>query len=54
MTWLTQNLSTIIVSVLLLTMMGGIVYKMIRDKKSGKSSCGGCSGCDSATCDSKH
>ena len=39
---------TIVVSALLVLIVGLIVYKMIKDKKSGKSSCscgGSCSGC---------
>ena len=42
MTWLKSNLSTIVI-------MGLIIRSMVRDKKNGKSSCGGncggCSGC---------
>lgn len=47
--FLANNLSTIIVSAIVLAVVAGIVIKMIKDKKSKKSSCGcGCSGCPSA------
>jgi len=45
MTWLYNNLSTIIVSLIVLTVVILVVRKLIRDKKQGKSSCG--CGCDS-------
>lgn len=47
--WLSQNLGTVLISVGLMLIVGGILYKMRKDKKAGKSSCGGdcahCSGC---------
>lgn len=44
--WLLGNLSTILVSIVLLAVVAWIIYGMIKDKKQGKSSCGGnCSGC---------
>ena len=44
-----ENLSTIIIGILLLAVVVLIVKKMRNDKKSGKSSCGcGCGGCASA------
>lgn len=44
--WLSQNLPTILVALVVLAVCTLIVVKMIRDKKKGKSSCGcGCSGC---------
>ena len=44
--WITANLSTIIISLLLVAICMAIVIKIRRDKKKGKSSCGGgCSGC---------
>lgn len=48
MVWLTNNLSTILVSALLAFAVALIIRKMIKDKKSGRSSCGcgcGCEGC---------
>ncbi len=44
--WITANLSTIIISLLLIVVCTAIIIKIRRDKKKGKSSCGcGCSGC---------
>lgn len=40
---------TIIVSVLLVAIVSGIIVKMIRDKKRGRTSCScGCGGCSMA------
>ncbi len=50
--WLSQNLGTILITILLILIVTGIVIKLIRDKKQGKSTCGGncahcnmCAGC---------
>ena len=47
--WLSNNLSTIVITLVLIVICGAIIRSMIRDKKSGKSSCGGncgsCGGC---------
>ncbi len=46
MGWFTENLGTIVVSLVLIAIVALIVGKMIRDKKKGKSSCGcGCANC---------
>ena len=49
MTWLKSNLSTIDITLVLIVIVGLILRSMVRDKKNGKSSCGGncggCSGC---------
>ncbi len=47
--FITENIATIIISVLLLAVVFFIVRKLVRDKKNGKSagcgcSCSGCSG----------
>ena len=48
MDFLVSNLSTIVVSILLIVLVAAIVRKMRRDKKNGRSSCGcGCGGCPS-------
>ena len=48
MDFLVSNLSTIVVSILLIVLVAAIVCKMRRDKKNGRSSCGcGCGGCPS-------
>ncbi|MBR5539129.1 MAG: FeoB-associated Cys-rich membrane protein [Clostridia bacterium] len=44
--WLAQNAATIIVAAIVAAVVGLIVAKMIRDKKTGKTSCScGCGGC---------
>ena len=44
--WFTENLGTIIVSILLILAVAGIILSMVKDKKQGKSSCGGnCAHC---------
>lgn len=46
MAWLIENLSTIIVSLILLIAVLLAIRSMKRDKVNGKSSCGGnCGGC---------
>ena len=47
-----ENLSTIIIGLIILAVVVGIVVKMIRDKKKGKGSCScgcGCENCPSAS-----
>ena len=44
--WITDNLSTIIVSLVLILIVAAIIRKLVRDKKKGKSSCG----CNCAHC----
>ena len=44
--WLENNLATIIISAILLTVIGLIVGFKIKNKKNGKRSCGcGCKSC---------
>lgn len=44
--WLGQNLSTMIISIILLLIVAGIVFYMIKSKRQGKSSCGcNCQSC---------
>ncbi len=46
LTWITENLSSIVVVAIVLFLMGLALRKIIRDKKSGKGTCGGnCSAC---------
>ena len=46
MLWLTENLATILVSLVVLAIVTLVIAGMIRDKRKGKSvTCGGCSGC---------
>jgi hypothetical protein len=44
--WISKNISTIIICIVLAGAVAGIIIKMIMNKKKGKSSCGcGCSNC---------
>ena len=44
MTWLSQNIGTIIVLLVVVLIVAAIVKSMRRDKKNGKSSCN-CAAC---------
>ena len=44
--WLQNNAGTIVVGLLVLALVAALVWKQVRDKKQGKSSCScGCGGC---------
>ena len=43
--WIGENAGTIIVSIVLIALVTGIVIRLRKDKKQGKSSCGGNCGC---------
>lgn len=46
LTWIVENMATIIISVLLMIVVAAAIASMIRSKGKGKSSCGcGCAGC---------
>ena len=53
--FLSANMGTIFVILILAAVVGMIILKLKKDKKSGKSSCGcGCGGCpNSALCHGK-
>ncbi|MBR2185742.1 MAG: FeoB-associated Cys-rich membrane protein [Lachnospiraceae bacterium] len=52
--WITGNAGTILVTILLLLMVAGIIRTIIRDKKQGRSSCGGnCAHCKMCTARSR-
>lgn len=41
-----MNPGTLVILLVLIAVVGGIVYKMVRDRRSGKKSCGGnCGAC---------
>ena len=47
-------MGTTIVLLVLCVIVGAVIYKMVKDKRSGKSSCGGnCAGCGMACHQSK-
>lgn len=54
--FLLNNVGTILTGLVLILVVGLVVRSMIRDKRSGKSSCGGncgaCGACHSAGCKS--
>ena len=44
--WLQNNAGTLVVGLLVAGIAVGLVCKLVRDKRQGKSSCGcGCEGC---------
>ncbi|MFG6322262.1 MAG: FeoB-associated Cys-rich membrane protein [Lachnospiraceae bacterium] len=46
LTWLMENMATIIISMVLVLVVAAIIVSMVRSKRKGKSSCGcGCAGC---------
>ena len=46
MEFITQNMGTIAVLIVLAVIVGLVIFKMRKDKKEGKGSCGcGCGGC---------
>ncbi len=55
LTWITENMATIIISAVLLATLAAVIVGMVRSKKKGKSSCGcGCANCAmSGECHSK-
>lgn len=51
--WISANIGTILISLVLLAVVALIIRSMVNDKKQGKSSCGGnCAGC--AACGACH
>ena len=46
LTWIMENMATIIISAVLIIMVAAVIASMVRSKRRGKSSCGcGCAGC---------
>ncbi|MBR5273428.1 MAG: FeoB-associated Cys-rich membrane protein [Clostridia bacterium] len=44
--WIVSNIASIIILLIVAVIVGAVVFKMIRDKRKGKSSCScGCGGC---------
>ena len=56
--WICENIGTIVVGLILLAVVILVVRIMMRDKKQGKSSCGGncasCGGCSGCHKDSRY
>ncbi|MBP3464929.1 MAG: FeoB-associated Cys-rich membrane protein [Angelakisella sp.] len=55
LTWITENLATVLICAVLLLIVAAIIRKLGKDKKKGNSSCGcGCAHCAMAdACHSK-
>ena len=46
MAWLSANLVNIILTAVIVLIVGLLIFVMVRDKKAGKSACGGsCASC---------
>lgn len=46
LTWISANLGSIVVFLILVSIVTAVIYKMIKDRKNGISSCGGnCAKC---------
>ncbi len=46
LTWIMENMATIIISAVLIIMVAAVIAGIVRSKGKGKSSCGcGCAGC---------
>jgi len=46
MAWFQENTASILVGLVLLALVLGIVLRMLKDRRTGKSGCGcGCEGC---------
>lgn len=46
MTWLLNNISTIIICIILIAVVTAIIANMVKNKRQGKTSCGcGCKSC---------
>jgi len=43
--WIGENIGTIIVGIALIALVTGIIIRLRKEKKQGKSSCGGNCGC---------
>ena len=51
LTWIMSNLGTIVITFFLILMVAGILWVLIRDHRSGRSSCGGsCGHCNVCNC----
>ena len=49
--WLAQNYGTILICAIIIAIFALLIVSLIRDKKAGRSSCGGsCAGCAMSGC----
>lgn len=56
LSWLGENLATILISLVLAAAVAAIIAGLVRDKRKGKSSCGGnCASCHACrSCKTDH
>ena len=46
LSWLSANIGTVLITLLLIAVVTAVIIKMIREKRKGRSSCGcGCEHC---------
>ena len=45
LSWIVNNIATILISLVLVAGVTAIILSIVKDKKKGKSSCGGNCGC---------
>lgn len=46
LSWIAENIATVLICLFLAVMVSVIIAKLVKDKKKGKSSCGcGCANC---------
>lgn len=51
LTWIMENMATIIISAVLIIIVAAVIASMVRSKRRGKSSCGcGCASCPAGSC----
>lgn len=51
LTWIMENMATIIISVVLMIFGAVVIANMVRSKRKGKSICGcGCANCPEGSC----
>lgn len=51
LTWLLENIGTILVLAVVLAVVGLVVAGMVRERRQGKSTCGGnCAHCGACSC----
>ena len=49
--WIAKNIGTILICLVLILIVAAIIRSIVKDKKAGKSSCGGnCSHCGGSCC----
>lgn len=53
--WISSNIASIVILLVVIVAIGAVIFKIVRDKKQGKTSCScGCGGCPmSDSCHSK-